>query len=94
MKNNNSCYTSPTLSHDSLRSTLYALRFMEQGLPLADAYQRLLDEVCRRLGADHADLLLRIAPDEPARTVASSGAAPQEEDAANWLELPINEGAI
>jgi signal transduction histidine kinase len=67
---------------------------MDQGLPLADAYQRLLGEVCRRLGADHAELLLRVAADQPARTVASSGAAPPEEDAANWLELPINEGAI
>jgi signal transduction histidine kinase len=66
---------------------------MDHSLPLADAYQRLLGEVSRRLGADHAELVLRAAPDQPARMVASYGAAPPAETDANWLELPIHEGA-
>jgi len=66
---------------------------MDHGLPLADAYERLLGEVSRRLGADHAELLLRVDREQPARTVASYG-APQLPDAeANWLDLPISEGA-
>jgi signal transduction histidine kinase len=65
---------------------------MDHSLPLTDAYQRLLGEVSRRLGADHAELLLRVAPEQPARTVASYGAPPTAADA-GWLDLPIHEGA-
>src|SRR5262245_43173376 len=65
---------------------------MDHSLPLTDAYQRLLGEVSRRLGADHGELLLRAAPEQPARTVASYGAPPEAADA-GWLDLPIHEGA-
>jgi signal transduction histidine kinase len=66
---------------------------MDRGLPLADAYERLLGEVGRRLGADHAELLLRIEPDQEARTVAGYGAPPLPDSPASWLDLPICEGA-
>ncbi|MFL5805114.1 MAG: sensor histidine kinase [Roseiflexaceae bacterium] len=58
---------------------------------LTTAYQRLLGEVSRRLGADHVELLLD-APDAPNRTVASYGAPPPPDSATNWLELLIREG--
>jgi signal transduction histidine kinase len=66
---------------------------MDHSLPLADAYQRLLSEVSRRLGAGYAELLLRVAPDETARSVASYSAALPADAQANWLELPISAGA-
>ena len=64
---------------------------MDHGLPLADAYGRLLGEVGRRLGASHVELLLRVAPDQPARSIARYG-EPQPD--ANWLDLPICEGTV
>jgi signal transduction histidine kinase len=66
---------------------------MNQGLPLADAYQRLLGEVSRRLGADYAELLLHDDPNQPAHPVAQYGALQPPAPAANWLDLPIREGA-
>src|SRR5262245_24480122 len=64
---------------------------MDHGLPLADAYGRLLGEVGRRLGASHAELLLRVEPGQPARSLARYG-EPQPD--ANWLDLPICEGTV
>jgi signal transduction histidine kinase len=58
---------------------------------LATAYQRLLDELSKRLGAAYAELLLHVDSHEPARPVARSGAA-QTDAGASWMELPISEG--
>lgn len=65
---------------------------MEQSLPLTDAYQRLLGELSRRLGATHADLLLRVDPHQPARSIAGFGPPEPPESPCNWLDLPICEG--
>jgi signal transduction histidine kinase len=57
---------------------------------LTAAYQRLLGELSRRLGAAYAELLLHVDSDEPARMVARSGAA-LAAAGTGWLELPISE---
>jgi signal transduction histidine kinase len=64
---------------------------MDHSLPLTDAYGRLLGEVVRRLGASHAELLLRVEPDQPARSIARYGEPLPD---AGWLDLPICEGAV
>jgi signal transduction histidine kinase len=63
---------------------------MDPDSPLADAYERLLGEVSRRLGADHAELLLHGATGAAPSQVATYGAPPPD---ATWLDLPIREGA-
>jgi signal transduction histidine kinase len=63
---------------------------MDPDSPLADAYERLLGEVSRRLGADHAELLLHGAPGAAPSPVATYGSPPPD---ATWLDLPIREGA-
>lgn len=62
-------------------------------LPLAAAYQRLLTDLSRRLGAAHAELLLHADADAPARVVASTGQPIALDSAARRLEIPIREGA-
>ncbi len=62
-------------------------------VPLTAAYQRLLGELSRRLGADHAELLLKVDSQEPARPVARTSEGRAAEDGVRWLEIPINEGA-
>ena len=65
---------------------------MDAHLALTAAYQRLLSELSRRLGAEHAELLLHDGSADSARPVARAGAAAADE-AARWLEIPISEGA-
>jgi signal transduction histidine kinase len=67
---------------------------MDQTLPLTDAYQRLLEELSRRLGADHAELLLHIDPQNPAHVVARYGAGDPVEPNSTRLDVPISEGAL
>jgi len=67
---------------------------MDTTLALADAYQRLLGELSRRLGAARAELLLRIDPRLPAQVVARCENASIPAGAAQTLEIPISEGAI
>jgi hypothetical protein len=67
---------------------------MDTTLALADAYQRLLGELSRRLGAARAELLLRIDPRLPAQIVARCENADIPAGAAQTLEIPISEGAI
>jgi signal transduction histidine kinase len=65
---------------------------MSHSLPLADAYQRLLGELSRRLGAELTELLLRPALDKPPHTVARFQAPARQGGAYHWMEIPINEG--
>jgi signal transduction histidine kinase len=58
---------------------------------LAAAYERLLGELSKRLGAAYTELLLHVDSHEPARPVARSGAA-LTDAGASWMELPISEG--
>ncbi|HEX9372910.1 MAG TPA: sensor histidine kinase, partial [Roseiflexaceae bacterium] len=58
-------------------------------VPLTAAYQRLLGELSRRLGADHAELLLKVDSQEPARPVARTSEGRAAEDGVRWLEIPI-----
>ncbi|MGQ9829110.1 MAG: histidine kinase, partial [Roseiflexus sp.] len=67
---------------------------MDTTLALADAYQRLLGELSRRLGAARAELLLRIDPRLPAQSVARCEIISISPDVAQTLEIPISEGAI
>lgn len=67
---------------------------MDTTLALADAYQRLLGELGRRLGAARAELLLRIDPRLPAQVVARCDNAGHLTGAVQTLEIPISEGAI
>ncbi len=67
---------------------------VDQALSLTDAYQRLLGELSRRLGADQAELLLRLDHQQPARAVAHYGAPVPVDPAYQWLEIPIREGAL
>ncbi|MBK9714195.1 MAG: sensor histidine kinase [Kouleothrix sp.] len=66
---------------------------MEDSLPLAAAYQRLLGELSRRLGADHAELLLHADSPAPAPAAVRAGADGADEAGWRWLDIPINEGA-
>jgi len=61
-------------------------------LPLSSAYQRLLGELRERLGAAHAELLLRGSRGERPAELARDG-SPPEGAGTSWLELPINEGS-
>lgn len=61
-------------------------------LPLSSAYERLLSEVRQRLGATHAELLLRRSRVEQPVVLARDG-VPPEGSGVSWLELPINEGS-
>ncbi|MEN9937554.1 MAG: hypothetical protein RLZZ387_4133 [Chloroflexota bacterium] len=65
---------------------------MDQTLPLADAYQRLLGELSRRLGAEEAELLLRTDPQQPPHAVARYQAPAAPAAPASWMEIPISEG--
>lgn len=65
---------------------------MDAALPLTDAYQRLLDAVCRRLGAKCAELLLRVDPQRPACIVARHGPVSESGTPGESLEIPIHEG--
>lgn len=67
---------------------------MDTTLALADAYQRLLGELSRRLGAARAELLLRTDPRLPAQVVARCDNASNLTGAVQTLEIPISEGAI
>lgn len=67
---------------------------MDSALALADAYQRLLGELSRRLGAAQAELLLRTDPRLPAQVVARYGEPGAGTAEARRLEIPISEGAI
>jgi signal transduction histidine kinase len=67
---------------------------MEQALPLTDAYQRLLDTLCRRLGAERAELLLRLDPQRPACIVARHGPDRCRDGQGAVLEMPIHEGPL
>lgn len=67
---------------------------MDQTLSLTDAYQRLLGELSRRLGARQAELLLRLERQQPPRVVAHYGANDPPDPACQWLEIPIREGAL
>lgn len=67
---------------------------MDTTLALADAYQRLLGELSRRLGAAQAELLLRTDPRLPAQIVACYSDPGASAAAAQTLDIPISEGAI
>lgn len=66
---------------------------MDHALSLTDAYQHLLGELSRRLGAAQAELLLRLDRQQPAHAVVRYGFAECHESAYHWLEIPIREGA-
>ena len=67
---------------------------MEHSLPLTDAYQRLLGELCRRMGADHAELLLYVEAEEVACIAASYNETDPTDLSYNWVDVPICEGAL
>jgi signal transduction histidine kinase len=67
---------------------------MDQTLPLADAYQRLLGELSRRLGAKRAELLLSTGPGGARQPVASFRSADGDHEALVWIAVPIAEGAV
>jgi signal transduction histidine kinase len=71
---------------------------MDEPLPLAETYQRLLGELSRRLGAAEAELLLRIDPHHPPRSVAryyiEAPAAPPPPGDERWMEIPISDGPV
>ena len=62
-------------------------------VPLAAAYQRLLGELSKRLGANYAELLLHADPDGPARPLARFGSGVRADAGTRWLEIPIREGS-
>lgn len=66
---------------------------MEAHLAITAAYERLLGELSRRLGANHAELLLHVPSGDAARLVARSVALDARARSTRWLEIPINEGA-
>jgi signal transduction histidine kinase len=66
---------------------------MHQPLPLADAYQRLLGELSRRLGAEQAELLLHADPYAPPALAASFRDEAHHHAAPTWIAVPITEGA-
>jgi len=66
---------------------------MDAHLALTAAYQRLLTELSRRLGASRAELLLHADACEPGRIVAHTGEAAPKGASEHWLEIPIAEGA-
>lgn len=67
---------------------------IDQSFSLAEAYQRLLGELSRRLDAEQATLLLRTDEQEPLVIVADHG--PGEEPGVDyrWLDIPICEGTF
>lgn len=67
---------------------------MDQTLPLADAYQRLLGELSRRLGAEQAELLLRAEPSAAPLVAASFRSPSSDHEALVWIAVPIAEGAV
>lgn len=67
---------------------------MEHTLPLTDAYQRLLGELCRRMGADHAELLLYIESEQVACIAASYDETDPTDRSYNWVDVPICEGTL
>ncbi|GAB4216471.1 MAG: hypothetical protein OHK0022_57620 [Roseiflexaceae bacterium] len=67
---------------------------MDQITPQDNGYQRLLSELCARLGAHAAELLLGGGTDAPARPIGGYSGPGGVEPASTWLEIPICEGVL
>lgn len=66
---------------------------MEQPMPPQEAYERLLGELCARLGAQESVLLLHAPGDQTPGAVVRAVQASNPAPAATWLEIPIYQGA-